>query len=324
MTQLRLAAVGDISLGDHLLTLGFGVRSTIARRGAEHIFARVAAAAARRGHRLWKPRVRRVAEAGRDPARPLTDTFRATEDAVRALAAGGFNIVNVANNHSPAIRRRRIRRHAAGARTRGNRGRRSRQRSGNTICSASHPHRAGYPRWACWPIRRPPRISSPASRHTQDGTRRACTATSRALRRAGGFRRGLLSLGCRTDRLRAPRRGAFGALDHRRWCRSCARPSLAHLPERRELSVTASFATAWAISCSTPLWEKFSSVSALVEITLEKTGGAKRMTHRGRTGAYQRALSAGALRRRPGALPGTLRRNPAQAARVRRRRPGGG
>ena len=99
MTQLRLAAVGDISLGDHLLTLGFGVRSEIARRGPEHLFARVA------------PRLRSadivfgnlecaVTEAGSDPARPLTDTFRATEAGVRTLAAGGFNVVNVANNHA--------------------------------------------------------------------------------------------------------------------------------------------------------------------------------------------------------------------------------
>ena len=99
MTQLRLAAVGDISLGDHLLTLGFGVRSEIARCGPEHLFAHVAPRL-RSADIVFGNLESAVTEAGRDPARPLTDTFRGTEAGVRALKAGGFNVVNVANNHA--------------------------------------------------------------------------------------------------------------------------------------------------------------------------------------------------------------------------------
>lgn len=98
MTKVVLAAVGDISLGDHLLALGFGVRSAIASNGEQHVFRHVRPDL--RGDIVFGNLEGVISEAGVDRSRPLTTTFRASRQAVQTLAHGGFNVLNVANNHS--------------------------------------------------------------------------------------------------------------------------------------------------------------------------------------------------------------------------------
>lgn len=99
MGQVILAAVGDMSFGDHLLTLGDGVRSVIEREGVDHVFRHV------RSHLdsadlAFGNFEGTITTAGLDPARPLTRTFRSGPEAAQALARAGFDVLNVANNHS--------------------------------------------------------------------------------------------------------------------------------------------------------------------------------------------------------------------------------
>jgi gamma-polyglutamate biosynthesis protein CapA len=97
--SIEIAAVGDISLGDHLLCLGFGVRSTIETKGHKFIFAYVKDTLKQSdiifgnlevvlsGHGLTKNKIESM-------------VLRGQPEAINTLKNAGFNVLNIANNHS--------------------------------------------------------------------------------------------------------------------------------------------------------------------------------------------------------------------------------
>ena len=96
--NIKLAAVGDMMLGDHPVRLGNGVRSVIERLGTEHLFTHV------------EPLFRECdivfgnleaphSDMGALPNRLESIEFRGSKESIPVLKKAGFNILNFSNNH---------------------------------------------------------------------------------------------------------------------------------------------------------------------------------------------------------------------------------
>ena len=98
MDPVRIVAVGDVCLGDHVLNLGRGTRSLMARRSVPYPFDGVVSHLSNADlcvGNLEGP----LSLLGEDPARPLTQWMRGSPAAIATLSAAGFGILSVANNH---------------------------------------------------------------------------------------------------------------------------------------------------------------------------------------------------------------------------------
>src|SRR5690348_4391098 len=98
MDPVRIVAVGDVCLGDHVLNLGRGTRSLMARRSGPYPFDGVVSHLSNADlcmGNLEGP----LSLVGEDPARPLTQWMRGSPAAIATLSAAGFGILSVANNH---------------------------------------------------------------------------------------------------------------------------------------------------------------------------------------------------------------------------------
>ncbi len=96
--SITLCAVGDICLGDSLISLGFGTRSMIARHGPNFIFDGVRDRL--RSHDIVFGNLESVlSDRGVDPAEPRTRYLRGAPEGIESVCDGGFHILNVANNH---------------------------------------------------------------------------------------------------------------------------------------------------------------------------------------------------------------------------------
>jgi poly-gamma-glutamate synthesis protein (capsule biosynthesis protein) len=100
--SVTLVAGGDVMLGEHPLCIGFGVDSVIEQNGTKFIFDNIA------------PTLRKADIAFCNLENMLLDKldrkervvrfedkyFRGRKESINALKHGGFNIVNIANNHA--------------------------------------------------------------------------------------------------------------------------------------------------------------------------------------------------------------------------------
>ncbi len=96
---VTLNAIGDICLGDSLISLGFGIRSTIAAKGPEHLF-RHAAPILQDADFLFGNLECVLSDEGWDESNPKSQYLRGTPAAIEALTPLGFDVLNVANNHT--------------------------------------------------------------------------------------------------------------------------------------------------------------------------------------------------------------------------------
>lgn len=97
--QLTLNAVGDICLGDSLISLGFGVRSTIAEQGDDHLF-RQATPLLRNADFLFGNLECVLSDDGRNEEDPKSQYLRGAPEAISTLEPLNFDVLNVANNHT--------------------------------------------------------------------------------------------------------------------------------------------------------------------------------------------------------------------------------
>jgi poly-gamma-glutamate synthesis protein (capsule biosynthesis protein) len=100
-SSVSLIAVGDISLGDHPVCVGIGVRSEIRRRHSQNQLYPFEHAAPRlRGADLVFGNLETVlSRAGLRDGALTSMEMRGEPDGVGRLRASGFNVLNVANNH---------------------------------------------------------------------------------------------------------------------------------------------------------------------------------------------------------------------------------
>lgn len=103
--MIRVCAVGDISLGDHPITRGFGVRSAVLRAGGAHLFRHVKSIL-RTADVVFGNLEGVISESKVDCGVAMSGTFLAPGTAIDALTDGGFNVLNIANNHALQYGRR--------------------------------------------------------------------------------------------------------------------------------------------------------------------------------------------------------------------------
>ena len=96
---IKIAAVGDICFADHFLCLGFGVRSTIEKEGPDFIFEHVRDILLQSdiifGNLEGVLSDHNVSENALG-----SRVFRGSPTAMDCLVSAGFNMVNMANNHT--------------------------------------------------------------------------------------------------------------------------------------------------------------------------------------------------------------------------------
>jgi len=95
---LRIAAVGDIMLGDQELRAGSGVASVIERKGAGYIFERVAPIL-KTGDVVFGNLESVLSDVNIDRGKLPSVSFRGTPAGAGVLRKAGFNALAVANNH---------------------------------------------------------------------------------------------------------------------------------------------------------------------------------------------------------------------------------
>src|SRR5437867_4208671 len=96
--MIRIAAVGDIMVGDHPVKLGHGVRSTLTRLGHDYLLARVRDALT--GNDIVCGNLECVlSDSGLVRGRLASEEFRGSPSCVSALKDAGFNVLGLANNH---------------------------------------------------------------------------------------------------------------------------------------------------------------------------------------------------------------------------------
>lgn len=95
---MKLVAVGDLMLGDHPVCFGHGVRSTIETNGFDYIFKDVAKYFS--GNDIVFGNLESVlSDHGYDPDNLISAELRGSGKFSSGLAAIGFNVLNIANNH---------------------------------------------------------------------------------------------------------------------------------------------------------------------------------------------------------------------------------
>lgn len=98
MIAFTITAVGDISLADHLLCSGFGVKSMIEKNGYNFIFKNIISKLA--GDDVVFGNLEGVLSK-KDESGSLDSTlFRGNPDHIVILKDAGFNLLNIANNHT--------------------------------------------------------------------------------------------------------------------------------------------------------------------------------------------------------------------------------
>lgn len=96
--ELSIHAVGDISLGDYNMALGFGVRSTIERKGCTYIFEEIGTFLGN-ADIVFGNLEGVLSDKGLDNNKYDSIVMRGAPEAVLGLRQAGFTILNVANNH---------------------------------------------------------------------------------------------------------------------------------------------------------------------------------------------------------------------------------
>src|SRR5688500_6970833 len=98
VTLPTLVAVGDISFGDHFVCASFGVDSMLRTKRNLDVFENVKAIL--RGRDIVFANLETVlSEAGLERARLDSMHMRGRPQYITQLESGGFNVMNVANNH---------------------------------------------------------------------------------------------------------------------------------------------------------------------------------------------------------------------------------
>jgi poly-gamma-glutamate synthesis protein (capsule biosynthesis protein) len=96
---VQIAAVGDIMLGDHPVRFGNGVRSTIAKKGADFIFAEMSNVFKGKDIVFGNLEVAH-SDIGLDASRLESAEFRGMPSSITHLKKAGFNVLSLCNNHS--------------------------------------------------------------------------------------------------------------------------------------------------------------------------------------------------------------------------------
>jgi gamma-polyglutamate biosynthesis protein CapA len=99
MKSCRLAAVGDIALGEHPLCLGNGIATAIARRGNGYVFDKVRSKLAD-ADIVFGNLENMLADPAGDTAPFERRYLRGEPACISALAGAGFSVLNLANNHA--------------------------------------------------------------------------------------------------------------------------------------------------------------------------------------------------------------------------------
>jgi poly-gamma-glutamate synthesis protein (capsule biosynthesis protein) len=96
--QLKLAAVGDIMMGDHPVCIGHGVRSTIQGRASSHLFEDVTGLL-QQGDIVFGNLETVLSAKGEVETSLESLQLRAHPGSIESLKSAGFNVLSVANNH---------------------------------------------------------------------------------------------------------------------------------------------------------------------------------------------------------------------------------
>jgi poly-gamma-glutamate synthesis protein (capsule biosynthesis protein) len=98
MNSIKIAAVGDISLGDHYLCCGFGVRSRTVNRGPQIIFEHVRDIL--HAHDIVFGNLEGIlSDVGYHAKSLKSSHMRGIPAAAKALKDAGFSVLSLANNH---------------------------------------------------------------------------------------------------------------------------------------------------------------------------------------------------------------------------------
>lgn len=97
--SVKISAVGDISFGDHLLCLGYGVRSTIEGKGNNYIFSHVKDYF-KDSDIIFGNMETVLSDKGLIDGNIESIVLRGGPEAITTLNNAGFNILNLANNHA--------------------------------------------------------------------------------------------------------------------------------------------------------------------------------------------------------------------------------
>jgi len=97
--RLTLNAVGDICLGDSLISLGFGVRSTLQEEGNDHLW-QFASHTMHEADFLFGNLECVLSDVGWKDTDPKSQYLRGAPKAIDALTQLRFDVLNVANNHT--------------------------------------------------------------------------------------------------------------------------------------------------------------------------------------------------------------------------------
>ena len=97
-SRILLNAVGDISLGDYNMTIGFGVSNVIKKRSPHFLFERTMPIL-RKGDIVFGNLEGVLSNAGSINSNIDSLVMRGSPESISGLTYAGFNILNVANNH---------------------------------------------------------------------------------------------------------------------------------------------------------------------------------------------------------------------------------
>ncbi|MPZ18414.1 MAG: hypothetical protein GEV06_10945 [Luteitalea sp.] len=97
--ELVLNAVGDVCLGDSLISLGFGTRSAIEACGPHFIFDAIRDVL-KNGDLLFGNLECVLSDRGLERRDPQSVYLRGAPEAVEACVDAGFHVMNIANNHT--------------------------------------------------------------------------------------------------------------------------------------------------------------------------------------------------------------------------------
>ena len=96
--MIKINAVGDLFLGDYTVSIGFGIRSSIYKYGYEHHLKNVKKNL-NDGDVVFANLETIISDVGKQMNNIQSIICRGENDFVKILKYGGFNAVNIANNH---------------------------------------------------------------------------------------------------------------------------------------------------------------------------------------------------------------------------------
>ncbi len=98
-TKISIAAVGDICLADHILCTGFGVRTNIEKHGYDFLFRNVKKYFTNNDINFGNLECV-LSDVGLKKDDYYSKLFRGKPEYVKILKNAGFNVINIANNHT--------------------------------------------------------------------------------------------------------------------------------------------------------------------------------------------------------------------------------